>query len=243
LKITDQISTGGQAYFRRRSYLPLLLLPLVAAGAIDAARAPRPFFFSPAWQACSLAVSLAGLALRVWIVGTAPRGTSERSTTAPRAQQLNTLGAYSLVRHPLYVANTLVALGPAMLTGAWALPIILVLASLLYHERIAGAEEAFLERTFGESFRRWAGEVPAWVPRLGGYRPPVERFSAARATGELHALVVIVTVMLLVRALQQWVVTGRAAVGPAWTRVGAACWAVFLVYAAIKKTQKALRSS
>ncbi len=243
MKITDSIATGGQRYFRRRSHLPLVLLPLVVAGALEAARAPHPVLFSAPWQILALGVSLAGLAMRVWVVGTAPRGTSERSTTAPRARALNTSGAYSLVRHPLYVANTLVALGPALLTGYWPLPIILVLASILYHERIAGAEEAFLEREFGEAFRAWAGEVPAWVPRWRGYRPPIAAFSPARAIGELHALVVIVTAMLLVRALQQWAATGVAAVGPAWARFGAACWAVFLVYAAIKKSRRALRRS
>ncbi len=242
MKIIDHLSQGGHAYFRQRSYLPLLLLPLLAAGAVEAGRAPHPLLLSAAWQVGSLAVSLAGLALRIWVVGTAPRGTSERSTSSPRAAQLNTSGAYSLVRHPLYLGNTLVALGPALLTGFWPMPMLFVFASLLYHERIAGAEEAFLEREFGAAFCRWAEEVPAWIPRFAGYRSPVESFSLARAASELHALVVVASSLLLVRAVQGWAVAGRPSVGPAWTRFGVVCWLAFLVYVAVKKSRKAWRS-
>ena len=110
--------------------------------------------------------------MRGLVVGTAPHGASSRGTRRPTADTLSTLGAYSIVRHPLYVANTLVALGCAMLSGTWYLPLIVVLLSFIYHERIAAREEAFLQTTFGDSFRAWAGEVPAMIPAFGRYRRP-----------------------------------------------------------------------
>src|SRR5688572_28326096 len=146
--------------------MPLLLVPLFVLSVFDD-RAATPF----AWELVCFAVALSGLLLRAFVVGTAPQGASTRGTRRPTADSLSTLGAYSIVRHPLYLANTLVALGCSLLAGTWYLPAIVVLLSFIYHERIAAREEAFLQSTFGDSFRGWASEVPAMVPALGGYRP------------------------------------------------------------------------
>ncbi len=123
---------------------------------------------------------ISGLLLRALVVGTAPHGTSSRGTRRPTADSLSTRGAYSIVRHPLYVANTLVALGCALLSGTWYLPVIVVLLSFIYHERIAAREEAFLQTTFGDSFRAWASEVPAMIPAFGRYQPPEVPFQTRR---------------------------------------------------------------
>ena len=121
-----------------------------------------------------------GTVLRAFVVGTAPPGASTRGTRRPTAESLSTLGAYSIVRHPLYLANTLVALGCSLLSGTWYLPLIVLLLSFIYHERIAAREEVFLQSTFGDSFREWASEVPAMVPAFGTYRPSGVRVSAAQ---------------------------------------------------------------
>ena len=84
------------------------------------------------------------------------------------------------MRHPLYLANTLVALGCALLSGTWYLPVIVVLLSFIYHERIAAREEAFLQNAFGDSFRAWASEVPAMIPAFGRYRPSDVPFQMRR---------------------------------------------------------------
>ena len=149
--------------------MPLVLVPLFVLSLFDD-RAPTPF----AWELVCFAVALCGLFLRAFVVGTAPHGASTRGTRRPTADSLSTLGAYSIVRHPLYVANTLVALGCALLSGTWYLPVIVVLLSFVYHERIAAREEAFLQSAFGDSFRAWASEVPAMIPAVGQV-PAVER--------------------------------------------------------------------
>ena len=130
--IADQLSATGDVLFRWRSYMPLLLLPLFALSVADE-RAPMPF----GWEIACFAVSLLGLLLRVAVIGGAPAGTSARGTRTPTADLLMTSGAYSIVRHPLYVANTLMWLGCAMLSGTWFLPVIVLLLRFIYHQRIA----------------------------------------------------------------------------------------------------------
>ncbi len=163
--IAEELPTTGDTLFRWRSYMPLVLVPLFLLSVAD--DRPTTTF---AWEVFSFLVALSGLAARAFVIGTAPHGTSARGTRRPTADSLSTRGAYSIVRHPLYVANTLVALGCALLSGTWYLPLIVVLLSFIYHERIAAREEAFLQTTFGDHFRAWASEVPAMIPAFGRYR-------------------------------------------------------------------------
>ena len=52
-------------------------------------------------------VSFAGLCIRAYTIGTTPRGTSGRNTKEQVANELNSTGMYSMVRHPLYLGNYL----------------------------------------------------------------------------------------------------------------------------------------
>src|SRR5688572_23687473 len=110
--IAEELATTGDALFRRRSYMPLVLIPLFVVSVLDD-RAPTSF----GWELVCFAVSLTGLFLRGFVIGTAPHGASSRGTRRPTAESLSTFGAYSTVRHPLYLANTIVPLGCALLSG------------------------------------------------------------------------------------------------------------------------------
>ncbi len=193
------------------------------------------------WEGFSVLVALAGLAIRAWAVGTAPSGTSERSTVNPRASELRTSGLYSVVRHPLYVGNGMMGLGLAMFPAVWYLPVILVIATLVYYERIAGREEAFLEERFGDAFRRWADTVPALLPRVGAYRPATTPFSLKKVMRhEFHGLMVIAAGALVLDLVQESMRAGRLEADPAWLWIGAGCGVVFVVMSAIKKTTRVL---
>ena len=85
---------------------------------------------------------------------------------AQRAGSLATTGPYAHVRHPQYVGFILVLIGfflqwPTLVTGVM-LPILLVM-----YWRLAKREEREVEATFGDQYRRYASDVPAFVPRLG----------------------------------------------------------------------------
>ena len=212
--------------------LILVLVPLFVLSVFDN-RAATPF----AWELVCLFVALCGLLLRAFVVGTAPQGASTRGTRRPTAESLSTLGAYSIVRHPLYVANTLVALGCAMLSGTWYLPLIVLLLSFVYHERIAAREEAFLENTFGDSFRSWANEVPAMIPALGRYRRSNVPFQWQKViVQESHGLCAIGTAFLVLDTLEDSARLGHLHVDPAWLAIFVITFSPFLIVVIVKKT-------
>lgn len=79
--------------------------------------------------------------------------------------KIATSGAYSYVRHPQYVGFVLVMLGflvqwPTLLTLAM-FPILLVM-----YVRLARSEERDALAEFGEPYRSYMTEVPAFFPRL-----------------------------------------------------------------------------
>src|SRR5918994_4533979 len=233
--ITEELPATGDALFRRRSYMPLLLVPLFLLSILDN-RPATPF----SWELFCFAVALSGLLFRVFVVGTAPHGASTRGTRRPTADSLSTLGAYSVVRHPLYLANTLVALGCALLSGTWYLPVIVVLLSFIYHERIAAREEAFLQSTVGDRFRAWASEVPAMIPAFGRYQPSHVPFQLQKViTQESHGLCAIGTAFFVLDTLEDSIRLGRLEIDPTWLAIFVATAIPFLILVIAKKAPAA----
>jgi protein-S-isoprenylcysteine O-methyltransferase Ste14 len=241
MKLRDQLVQDGDRLFRRRSYLPLILLPIIIAGVMTTA---PPFSTREAerlWEGVSVALALAGLALRVWAVGSAPSGTSERSTVNPRASQLRTTGPYSVVRHPLYVANGLMAFGLSLFPAVWYLPVILVLATWLYYERIALREEAFLAERFGGDFEAWSSRVPACWPSFAAYERSAIPFSWKKVLRhEFHGLLVIASGAFVFDVVQESRRAGAWHADPAWTGFFAASAALFVIFAALKRGTRLL---
>ena len=178
MSLRDHHERSGTALFRWRSYPPLLLVLLVVAVAFMPVQVH--LFgnrFQESWEVICLLIGVAGLAIRAWVIGHVPQGTSGRNTNSQIADVLNTTGLYSLVRHPLYVGNFLMWLGPILvLRSPWA-ALVMLLAFWLYYERIMYAEEEFLRRTFGEAWTSWAARTPAVVPSFKHWTPDLLPFS------------------------------------------------------------------
>jgi len=167
------IGTGAQL-FRWRSYLLLAFVPfmLIAMGQgsrIEAAFGPGAAL---AYDALCIGLVAAGEGIRILTVGFVPRGTSGRNTVGQIATALNTTGAYSLLRNPLYLGNCLMYVGVALFTQSVMLALVLALVLLPYYERIIAAEESFLVQSFGQPYRDWAAATPAFIPRLTGWVRP-----------------------------------------------------------------------
>jgi protein-S-isoprenylcysteine O-methyltransferase Ste14 len=230
--IVDELAAAGDVLFRWRSYAPLVLLPLFLMSVSDD-RLPTPF----ALEAFGFAVALSGLCLRALVVGTAPEGTSARGTRRPTADVLMTLGAYSIVRHPLYLANTLMWIGCALVSGTWYLPVIFALLAFIYHERIAAREEAFLQHTFGDPFRAWAADVPALVPRFASYRPSGEPFHGRKVfLQESHGLCALGTAFFVLDTLERSVRLHTLSVDSRWLAVFLATAIPLLIVIVTKKS-------
>lgn len=173
--LQTELERQGNWLFRRRSLLPLALLPLGLGSLIvtlsehsSASTALLAHWHLYEW--CCLAVGMAGVWVRAYTVGFTPEGTSGRNTACQVADSLNTTGIYSMLRHPLYVGNFLMWLSVALLTCNAGFVAAFVLAYWLYYERIMYAEEQFLTRKFGEAYTCWAQRTPAIVPCLRRFK-------------------------------------------------------------------------
>ena len=170
MALVDSFEKNGNKLFKYRGQIPVLIFIIWL---IDV------YFTDPilyrqsagAENACTIAVaivsiliSVAGILVRAYTIGTTPHGTSGRNTDKQLAKQLNTKGIYSIVRHPLYLGNYLMWAGLLIYTMNFYLFIIISLVYWLYYERIMFAEERFLEREFGDTYREWSLRVPAFLP-------------------------------------------------------------------------------
>lgn len=158
MALQEELEMQGNWLFRRRSLLPLLILPagiiaLVFTIQMHGMLFTAVFSYWHMYEYLCLALSLSGMFVRMYTVGHTPVGTSGRNTAGQVADSLNTTGIYSVVRHPLYLGNFLMWLGIALLTCSVGFIATFVFAYWLYYERIMYAEEQFLRRKFGDTYR------------------------------------------------------------------------------------------
>lgn len=169
MMLREELRRSGDWLFRHRSYLPIVLVAVMAAAMQHFAYPLGRHELQEFWSHVCLTVSLFGLLLRAWVVGHAPSGTSGRNTKMQLASRLNTTGLYSLVRHPLYLGNFFIWAGIVLFAGLWWLMLIYALLFWAYYERIMFAEEEFLSARFGTEFQKWAERTPAFFPKFRGW--------------------------------------------------------------------------
>lgn len=207
MELNEQLIQQGLRLFRWRSFLPLAIFPFVLFAMQDGEYFETRYgaVVDSVWESLCIAVAFAGLALRAYTVGFVPSGTSGRNTCMQKAEALNRTGMYSIVRHPIYLANYVIALGILMFVQSLWLVLAGTLVYWLYYERIMLAEEDFLRRKFGEAYVRWAAITPSVVPNLHSWKRPELPFSVrsvlAREHSTMYGLVLALTAMDLVYAL------------------------------------------
>lgn len=72
-------------------------------------------------------------------------------------------GAFRFSRNPLYVALTLLYLGIAALCNSLWIGLLVVPVLVIVRFGVIGREERYLERKFGDAYRRYRAEVRRWL--------------------------------------------------------------------------------
>jgi protein-S-isoprenylcysteine O-methyltransferase Ste14 len=213
MSLVHELEKSGNWLFRRRSWLPVIILVLAGGYLFVANRSV--IYFNYTWEIICILVSVAGEFIRSYTVGHVPRNTSGRNVIDQLADELNTTGIYSIVRHPLYIGNFMMWLGPVLfLRSVWCV-IIFVLAFWLYYERIIFAEEQYLRRKFGEAYDTWAFRVKAVIPGFRNYRKSSLPFSFKNVLRrENNSIANLFIVFALLDLLRNIAVIGRVYMEP-----------------------------
>lgn len=174
MALKETYQKQGAFLFRWRSYLPLLITPLLIVVFFDSQYTQRLFgdHFDTFWEALCILVSFAGFLVRCLVAGYVPKGTSGRNVTQQVAESLNTLGMYSVVRNPLYLGNYLIILGLLLFTQVWWFVLLGSATFWIYYERMIFAEEEYLRQKFGPAFTEWAAKTPVFVPKFRNWKQP-----------------------------------------------------------------------
>lgn len=197
---TERRIRQGHFLFRYRGVLPLLVL--VPALVLCYTQPPQHH----TWHLVTCwAISLLGMSLRIHIVGHTPKGTSGRNTGRQLAEKLNTTGMYSLVRHPLYLANFIIWLGLAL----YPQNPMLLLASFLFfywvYRRIFLMEDAFLKVKHGVHWEKWAKRTSSLWPHVSRYLPSHYSFNWKKVIRKekngVLAVVLVFTLFEITRSL------------------------------------------
>ncbi|MFN0274888.1 MAG: methyltransferase family protein [Chitinophagales bacterium] len=174
MPLQEEMEKQGNFLFRYRGSLPLVLLVVACIVFVNVAKTS----VIPCWfPFVCFAISCLGLITRIYTVGHTPKNTSGRNTKEQIADEVNTTGIYSTVRHPLYVGNFFMWLGAGMLTYHFWFILFFVAFYWIYYERIMFAEEQFLRKKFGELYTSWAQNTPAFIPAFSKFIPPKYPFS------------------------------------------------------------------
>jgi len=236
MALRDEFKRSGEWLFRWRSYLPLLLIALflLALAGFRHPHGSRPP--GGLWEVFCLGVSFAGLGVRFFTGGYVPAGTSGRNTKGQVADVLNNTGVYSLVRHPLYLGNSLMWLGISLFWGLWWFTLIIILILWLYYERIMFAEEEFLREKFGEVFVLWAEKTPAFIPKFGHWVKPNLPFSWKTAIRkEYSGFFAMMAVFTLLKIAGEFFGRGRLGLDWRWAVMFSVSLIIYLGVRYLKK--------
>jgi len=235
MALVHELESSGNWLFRRRSWLPLFL---VVSGLIMMYLGNRQaIIFDLRDEMIFLGISVLGELVRIFTVGFAPRNTSGRNTAAGQiADELNTTGFYSIIRHPLCLGNFLMWLGPVIfIRSAW-FAVVFLLVYWLYYERIMFAEEQFLRRKFGDAYDSWSAKVSAFLPFQFKWIPPKLGFSFRNVLKrEYNSFVNIFLIFSILDLFRNYYLTGRIFMTRIWLLLLIGAAVIWLIIRSIHK--------
>lgn len=240
MALVHEFESSGNWLFRRRSWLPVFM---VAGGIFIMYIGNRQaIIYDMRDEIIFLSVSLFGQIIRAYTVGFAPKNTSGRNTEIGQlADELNTTGIYSIVRHPLYVGNFFMWLGPVLFLRSVSFSIVFILLYWLYYERIMFAEEQFLRRKFGEIYDKWSEKVSSFIPWSFNYKPSTLSFSFRNVLKrEYNSFVNIFVIFIFLDVSRNYFLAQKLYFTPMWLYLTIGAFVVWAIVRTIHKSTKLL---
>ena len=174
MPLSNSFEQIGNQLFRYRGFVPVIF----AVGAFFIQLKVNQAWISfSSFEEISLFLVVLGHLIRALTVGHRSMQTSGRNRSHQVAEVLNTKGMYSIVRHPLYLANILIWIG---WTTLLCIPWLIAAATIVfvvYYLFIMYAEEQFLRRKFGQDYERWHRRTPRLIPNPFLYTSSSNDFS------------------------------------------------------------------
>lgn len=149
--------------FRYRAFPYLVLLPVLLFDNHWLLKDPYlTFILGPA-------IVLTGIAIRLWCIRHIG-GAARVKDKATSKKKLITSGPFAFCRNPIYIANTIMVAGAAvMMRLLWMTPIIFV-GLLIWYHLIVKYEESILAGNYGDEYQQYASRTPRWIPSLTARR-------------------------------------------------------------------------
>jgi protein-S-isoprenylcysteine O-methyltransferase Ste14 len=235
MALVHEFESSGNWLFKRRSWLPVFM---VVAGIFAMYMGNRQaILFDMRDEFIFLGVSLLGQAIRILTVGFAPKNTSGRNTSGGQiADELNVTGIYSILRHPLYLGNFFMWLGPVLFLRSFVATLVFVLLYWLYYERIMFAEEQFLRRKFGEAYDKWSETVSSFIPYSFKYIPSKLHFSVRNVLQrEYNSFINIFLVFTLMDLFRNYFLSERIYLTNMWIYLMVSMFIIWIVVRTIHK--------
>ena len=174
MSVNSSLERVGNQLFKYRGFVPVLFA--VVAFYIQLIDTHEQWGFSE-FEGLALFLVVFGHLIRALTVGHRSMQTSGRNRSHQVAEVLNTEGMYSIVRHPLYLANILIWIGwTTLLSIAWLI-VAATIVFVVYYMFIMYAEEQFLRRKFGQEYERWHRRTPRLIPNPFLYQSNRNDFS------------------------------------------------------------------
>ena len=238
MALVHEFENSGNWLFKRRSWLPIFM---IFGGIIMMYLGNRQaIIFDQRDELIFLGVSLFGQLIRLLTVGFTPKNTSGRNTVNGQlADELNVTGIYSLLRHPLYLGNFFMWLGPVLFLRSVGVTIVFGLIYWLYYERIMFAEEQFLRRKFGDIYDKWSEKVSSFIPWTFHFIRPGLPFSIKNVLKrEYNSFVNIFVIFIILDVFRNYFLSERIYLTKMWIWIFVAGGVIWLVVRTIHKQTK-----
>jgi protein-S-isoprenylcysteine O-methyltransferase Ste14 len=118
MPLQEEFESQGNYLFKHRGTFPIIILIVGFFVFLQPIYFTDHYWWTETFRGRSMPISVCwllwpDLAIRCYTVGHTPANTSGRNTEGQLADTLNTSGIDSTVRHPLYLGNFFMWLGPA----------------------------------------------------------------------------------------------------------------------------------